>query len=129
MNSVYFITDYMHWHYRAGFSALANHAHNLVLFIWQVFAPVQLVSHLFSPWRRLHESYPKSFNLQAYTAALIVNTMMRGVSAVARTGLFVLAVFCLLVSCVVAVIALIGWALLPAVPLTVVGMTTVLLTQ
>ncbi|PSO45802.1 MAG: hypothetical protein BRC25_00875 [Parcubacteria group bacterium SW_6_46_9] len=90
---------------------------------------MELISHLFSPWRRLHESYPKSFNLQAYAAALVVNTMMRGVSAVARTGLFVLAVFCLLVSCAVAVIALIGWILLPAVPLAVVGMTAVLLTQ
>lgn len=110
-----FLTDYITWHYQAGLRSAFRQARNLIWFLWRLFAPVQLIAHLFSPWRRLHEPYPDTFDLKATATAFIVNTLMRGVSAVVRLSLFFVGITVLLIGVMFACAGLLVWFAMPAV--------------
>jgi hypothetical protein len=76
---------YIKFHYGRGIRELISVARNLLWFVVHFFSFSLLVRTLFSPWRRLGESYGSLFNLQAFFSVFVVNVLMRVVGFVTRT--------------------------------------------
>jgi hypothetical protein len=73
-----------------------------------------MLKTLFSPWRRLSESYNKKFDLGELAASLVVNSIMRIFGALVRLILIIIALITSIIFLVGGFIFLIYWLLMPA---------------
>lgn len=114
MNSALIFTGYLKWHYGRAFSDILVVWANFFWFTFHFFSIPLLIRTLFSPWKRLHEGYRKGFHPEDFFQALIVNTLMRIVGAIARLVLIVIGILILLMVTVIGVSFLLFWAIAPA---------------
>jgi hypothetical protein len=110
-----FLSQYIWWHYHAGFLACRRHAFNIVRLVWRLFAPLNLLRTLFLPFERLHESYSKGGSWEEWAGTLVVNTLMRLIGAVTRIVLFVVGIVSTVIAGVMAVSVVFAWLLLPLI--------------
>ena len=89
MSEVYendsFFLAYVKWHYSQGLKELFYASQNFLWFVVHFFSFKLLIKTLFSPWKRLGETYDGGFNLSAFASTLIVNSLMRVVGFFTKT--------------------------------------------
>lgn len=106
---------YLIWHYTSGFKAGLAVARDVNYFIANFFSLPILVKTLFSPWRRLAETYGKGLNPEQWFETLIVNVLMRVVGAIIRLAMIVSGLIILVLVLLVSLLALLAWLLLPVI--------------
>ena len=87
---------YFAWHYTAGLLNCLRLLADFLWFIYHFFSIPVLGRTLFSPWRRLSESYRGGFDPERALETFIVNTLMRVFGFVARTGFLLIGLVALL---------------------------------
>src|SRR3989344_3793413 len=85
MSVISLLKSYIGWHYSLALEAWWLIYTNCLWFLFNFFSVSILIRTLFSPWRRLTESYPTSFAPGAAAEILIINLLMRAVGLVIRT--------------------------------------------
>jgi len=70
-------SQWVQWHYGEASKKIIFAFRNFLVFNFHFFPLSLLCRTLFSPWRRIHQSYGRGFNLRAYTEAFITNSISR----------------------------------------------------
>jgi len=112
-NSAFF--EYVRWHYGRGLKEYFGVAGNFLWFVAHFFSFKLLIKTLFSPWKRLGESYGNGLNLSRYAETFIVNTLMRAVGFFTRVIVLVLGLASYVLVLTLSFLGLLIWILAPAV--------------
>lgn len=110
-----FFYTYANWHYTQGFKTLLSHGRNFLFFLWNFFSIPDLLKTLFSPWRRLSESYDDGYDIQEKFATFLVNIIMRFIGAIVRSAVIAFGILAQVLSFVLFLLISLIWILLPAV--------------
>lgn len=104
---------YGKWHYGQGLRELFAVSGNFLWFVSNFFSFKLLLKTLFSPWKRLGESYGGVFEFEKFASALVVNSMMRVVGFVTKLIVLLVGLVTYLVVCIFALFVLLIWILAP----------------
>jgi len=115
MRLVTIIFGYLRWHYSRAISALTEIWKNFLFFVSEFFSIKLLFRNFFDPWKKMADSYPKSFNLKDYFFTFIANLIVRIVGILMRIGLLLIGLTCYLLTALLYPVALIIWLLLPII--------------
>lgn len=87
MNPVAFIIVYGKWHYGSAISDIIRVWGNFLWLSLHFFSAGTLLKTLFSPFMRMHETYPPKghFDPEYYAGTVLVNTIMRIVGFLVRS--------------------------------------------
>lgn len=116
MKLLIFPLSYLVWHYTLAIRDFAIIIGNLLWFLYHYFSIPILLKTLFSPWRRLAESY--SHNIlrpNDFFSTLIVNSLMRVFGFLVRTVMILTGILMWLSSLVLGILAMAFWILLPII--------------
>lgn len=83
MNPLSIAVGYVSWHYGRAFKDILIVWTNLLWFITHFFSIPLLLRTLFSPWKRIQETYQRN-GMEDYFATIVVNIMTRIVGAFVR---------------------------------------------
>ncbi len=111
------LKSYIFWHYSFALAAWWKIYVNILLFLFNFFSVSPLIRTLFSPWRRLAESYPAGFAPGAAAETLVINVLMRSVGLVIRTVFILLAGLVIVIAFFLGWLALAFWLLAPLIVL------------
>lgn len=110
------LKNYFSWHYTVAYVDQMYIFKNYVWFLLHFFSVKEMLKSMISPWRRLQEEKGSLVNHPGdFFAALIVNTIMRIVGFFIRTGLLIVATFCLIVLIFLVLTVFVFWTALPFV--------------
>lgn len=115
MNLILVLPYYFKWHYGRAWKDLTNNSVALLSFIGLFFSFSSLLKTLFSPWKRLGESYEKGLNPESILSTFVVNSITRLVGFVIRSIVLILGVFVLAFSFLCAALVYVVWAILPII--------------
>lgn len=104
---------YLVWHYSAALAAWWRIYGNILWFLSHFFSVALLFRTLFSPWRRMAESYPGRLVPTVIAETLMVNLLMRLVGLVIRVIFLLFALVIWLGAFLLSWIVLIVWLLTP----------------
>ncbi|MDB5204625.1 MAG: hypothetical protein JWP09_653 [Candidatus Taylorbacteria bacterium] len=107
------ILSYFIWHYTQAFKDIFNLFRNFAWFVYHFFSIKVLSKTLFSPWRKLNESYEKGWNLNAFFETLVVNFIMRIVGFLVRLFIILTGIISLAFVSIVGATVFIAWIFLP----------------
>jgi hypothetical protein len=110
-----FLLAYVRWHYGKGFSEFVDIARNFFGFLLHFFSFKLLLRTLFSPWKRIGESYEKGLHIESVLSVFIVNSLMRVVGLFSRLSIILLGLAATLVFFVVSFVSSVIWLLMPIV--------------
>jgi hypothetical protein len=113
MNFLPVLGNYLKWHYGRAIYNVFSIWENFSVFIFDFFSIKSLFANFFSPWKRLTESYPKSFDLKEYFSTFIINTIMRAVGIVFRIFMLVIGFLCYFLFLITLPFVLIIWIAFP----------------
>lgn len=105
--------SYVIWHYGRAYRDMLAVWGNLLWFIFNFFSIFMLLGTLFQPWKRMGEGYPKGFDPGGWASAVIVNTLMRVVGAVARGILILFGLFFAALLFFTGVVFFVAWTVMP----------------
>ncbi len=106
---------YIKWHYGKGIREFIGVVSNFLWFVSHFFSFKLLIRTLFSPWKRLGESYDGTFNLGAIASTLVVNTLMRFVGFLTRSIIIFIGFVSYLVVTLIGITVFFIWILVPIV--------------
>jgi hypothetical protein len=106
---------YIKWHYGKGIKEYFGVVSNFLWFVLHFFSFKLLFRTLFSPWKRLGESYDGTFNLGAIASTLVVNTLMRFIGFVTRSAIMFIGIVSYLVVILIGFTVFIIWLFAPIV--------------
>ncbi len=109
---------YFTWHYTLSIAQIFVIFGNLFWFLVDFFSISIIFKTLFSPWKRMGETYKEGFNPEANLAALIVNLIMRITGFIFRIIILVVALISILLFVLVSLAVLILWLLWPFILLS-----------
>lgn len=109
------ILSYFIWHYTQAFKDIYDLFKDFTSFIYHFFSIKILSKTLFSPWRKLSESYKKGWSLNAFFETLVVNFIMRIVGFFIRLSIIVAGLICLVVTVIIELVTFVLWLFLPAI--------------
>ena len=115
MNAFIFIPQYLKWHYTKAWRDLLNNCHSLIRFVTLFFSFRELFRTLFSPWRRLGESYAKGFDPESFLSTFIVNSITRIFGFIVRSAVIILGFISLLIAYLLSFFVFLVWLLYPIV--------------
>lgn len=106
---------YLKWHYGRALATTFLFWRNILVFLFNFFSIKNLIGNFFTPWKRLADNYPKSFDLKIYFFTFLVNSIMRIVGVILRSiiiaiGLLVCAIYIALLP-----LSLLIWLALPII--------------
>jgi hypothetical protein len=110
-----FIVAYLKWHYTKAVAELIAVFENFLWFIAHFFSFKLLLKTIFMPWKRLGESYGGGFNLEAFTTAFVVNTIMRAVGFATKVVILVVGGVAWMIVFVFGIFFFLLWLVMPAV--------------
>lgn len=113
-----FIPYYISWHYGRALTDIFRIWTNFLWFIYHFFSIPFLLSTLFSPWRRLHETYKGGLDFAELGTTIVINILMRIVGAVARLAIILFGLGILLSFFVLGILFFILWVLMPLIIVT-----------
>lgn len=118
------IPYYIRWHYGRGVAEGIAIYKDVVWFLYNFFSISVLLRTFFSPWERLGEEYVKKPGIHPgeYFSTLTVNTIMRGVGILLRTGIIIAGLIAVAVASVAGVAVFIGWIGLPLIIVSLVAL-------
>jgi hypothetical protein len=120
MKIIFIILGYLKWHYSKAISSLSDIWKNFLYFTSNFFSIKLLFQNFFDPWKRMTDSYPKSFDLKKYFYAFIANLIVRIVGMIMRTGLIIIGLASYIIMALLYPIILIIWILLPLFIITLI---------
>ena len=115
MNPILLLTAYTQWHYGNAFVSMFVLWMNGLWFTTHFFSIFLLLKTLFSPWKRLTETYKGGLNLDNILELIIVNTLMRLVGAFFRSVIIVLGLVALAVVLISGALFFIIWFFAPII--------------
>lgn len=118
---------YLVWHYTLALADLTAVLGNLLWYLYHFFSFSTLIRTLFSPWRRMGESYPHGFDPAGILSTFVVNMLMRLVGLLMRLIILIAGCLMMIVALVLAIIFFLIWLLLPVVVATLVVFSGLLL--
>ena len=121
MQIILIILGYLKWHYGQAISALWNTWKNFLFFVYEFFSIRLLFKNFFDSWKRMTDSYPKSFKLKEYFFIFTTNMITRVVGMVMRTFLIIIGLTCYILLALAFPFALIVWLLLPFIIIALIG--------
>lgn len=126
MRSTLLFVDFSLWYYTRAFRDLLAVGLNFLWFITHYFSIPLLLKTLFSPWKRMTDTYHRT-GLEDMLTTLVMNIMTRIFGAIIRLCfiLFGLAVLLLSIICLFLVLAL--WVCMPVVLVAVILQGVILL--
>lgn len=107
------LRSYFGWHYSQALVAWWRIYGNGLWFLFHFFSVALLFRTLFSPWRRLAESYPGRFAPESIAETLVVNLLMRLVGFTIRVIFLSVALVVLAGAFLLGWITLIVWLCAP----------------
>lgn len=110
-----FFSSYILWHYSRALKGIVVLWFDTLWFINHLFSITLLFRTLFTPWRRLRETYQGGFNLENILSLIVVNTLMRIVGAVIRLVIIALGLIVLLLAFIGGILFFIVWLVAPLV--------------
>jgi len=113
-----FIPSYVLWHYSKALENIVVLWLEALWFINHIFSITLLLQTLFTPWRRLRETYKGGLDLEDFFAMIITNILMRIVGAVIRLVVIVLGLIVLLSAFFGGILFFIAWLIAPVVIVT-----------
>ena len=113
MDFIIFISRYSLWHYTEALRDFFNAWRNLIWFVFYFFSTSVLLRTLFSPWKKIHETYLKNLDLEELMGSLIVNTLMRVVGAAFKSFIILLSLVAFAFVLTAGSAALLVWLLFP----------------
>lgn len=113
MPYVLLVTDYLAWHYTQAWRDLLRLWINILWALFHFFAFGDLISHLFSPFKRVMEEKSKEFNLQLAAENMLVNGISRIVGALIRLTLIGSGLIIVILALAGALASLVVWIVLP----------------
>jgi hypothetical protein len=105
--------SYAKWHYGRAVRELVNISHNIIRFLSHFFSLKLLLKTLFSPWRRLQESYKGGLDVSNFLSSFIVNSLMRLVGFIFRSVILGIGVIALTITFLLSVSAFVIWIFFP----------------
>lgn len=115
MNVILFIPQYLKWHYTRAWRDLLDNCHSLISFVTLFFSFRELFRTLFSPWRRLGESYTKGFDPESFLSTFIVNSITRIFGFIIRFVVLFIGFISLLFAYLLSIFVFMVWLLYPIV--------------
>lgn len=115
MNPLAFISTYIVWHYTQALSGTVRLWLNALWFVQHFFSLPLLAKTLFSPWRRLNETYQGGLNFENIASLIIVNTLMRLVGAVIRLFVIAIGLIAFITAFLGGIVFFVIWLLAPIV--------------
>ncbi|MES2409443.1 MAG: hypothetical protein V4509_04060 [Patescibacteria group bacterium] len=109
------ILSYFIWHYTEAFKEIYILFRNFLEFIYHFFSIKVLSKTLFSPWRKLNETYKKGWSLNAFFETFVVNFIMRIVGFFVRLSIITAGIVCLLIMIVTEIFIFALWTVLPGI--------------
>lgn len=115
MNAILFIPQYLRWHYTQAWRDLLDNCHSLIRFVTLFFSFRELFKTLFSPWRRLGESYAKGFDPESFLSTFIVNSITRMFGFFVRSIVLIIGLVALLLAYMLSFFIFAAWLLYPII--------------
>ena len=113
MELVYFLKDYVFWHYFQAPVAIFRMWRDFMWFLVHYFSIPLLLKTLISPFYRIEEEYERGLNLEKIAATFVVNIISRAVGFLLRACVIVVGVLALLFAVLFLPAALVLWVFLP----------------
>ncbi|MEX0930207.1 MAG: hypothetical protein WDZ79_00870 [Candidatus Paceibacterota bacterium] len=126
MGAHFFLVDYAVWHYTRAIRDGVRITRTLVWFCFHFFSIALLARTLFAPFEKLSERYPRGFDPSRILSALIVNTLMRLIGALARLVVIAIGLASMAAIILLGAIGFVVWIVFPLVTLGT-GVTGILL--
>lgn len=105
------------WWYTAGWVTVAKRLQRRVVGVLQMFSVGALIRSLFAPFRETFNEHPSSGSMDVRLRAWADLQISRGIGAMIRGVVIIGGLLSALVAGVVALVVLLAWPLLPALPL------------
>lgn len=121
MQTISIILGYLKWHYGRAIRSLGQVWGNFLIFTYDFFSIKLLYKNFFDPWKRMSDSYPKSFDFKKYFYAFITNLIVRLVGIIMRLVLLGVGLICYILLAILYLPALIIWLLLPFIVIFLIG--------
>lgn len=116
MNALSLPLEYLFWHYSRALLDMFGIMRNYAWAIGHVFSVRIILSTLFVPWHRMHEHSAGLFSDPAeFFGNLLVNTTLRIIGFIVRTGILLIALLAWVALVLVGVLVLLSWVMLPVV--------------
>jgi hypothetical protein len=91
-----FLGRYLAWHYTTGLLDCLRLLANFLWFVYHFFSVPVIARTLFSPWRRLSETYRGGFDPERAFETFIVNLLMRIFGLIVRVMFLIVATVALM---------------------------------
>lgn len=115
MKTAQIILGYLKWHYSKAIHSLSQILNNFLYFISEFFSLKLLFRNFFSPWKRMTDEYPNSFNLKDYFYAFMTNLIVRVVGIIMRTFIIIIGLICFITFVLAYPIIIVLWLILPLI--------------
>jgi hypothetical protein len=112
MKEAYLFLDFPLWYYTGAFRDILGVWLNFMWFIYHFFSMPLLVRTLFSPWRRMTDSYRKG-SIEEMLQSVVMNVMSRVFGAIVRLSLLICGAIFLSIGVLGLFIVLALWACTP----------------
>jgi hypothetical protein len=112
---LYVLPDYAKWHYKDSLKAFWGNVSNFLGFLVHFFSIALLFRTIFTPWRRMSESYTSGFDPGNFFSTLLVNGILRILGFIIRAFVLVVGLFLIVLFSVVSAFLFILWFAAPLV--------------
>ncbi len=127
MKIIFTVLGYLKWHYGKAIYSLGKIWKNFLNFLFDLFSINLLFKNFFDPWKRMDDTYPKSFNIKEYFYAFLTNSIVRIVGMLTRTFFIIIGLLSLTILTLLYPVIIIIWLLLPFIILALMGIGLLLI--
>lgn len=113
MNVILVLPYYFKWHYGRAWKDLTDNCVAAISFVGSFFSFSALLRTLFSPWKRLGETYEKGLDAENILSTFIVNTITRALGFVIRSAVLIFGTIVLALTFLAVALVYAIWALFP----------------
>lgn len=107
------LVGYLVWHYRGGLAMAFGNAAAGVRGVFNFFSVGELAHTLFTPWRRIIESYGRGFDPSRFFSTLAGNLLSRLLGAIVRSVVISVGIGASVAAGIAGVFGVILWCVLP----------------
>jgi len=128
MNFLFFLPNYLLWHYGYALKNFWGIFTNYIWFIYNFFSIKILFRTFFAPWKKMGEDYSKGFDLKKFFSTLVINTMMRLIGVIMRLIVILIGLASLVMVSIIGIIFFFSWLLAPFIVLIffIFGLTSII---
>ncbi len=106
---------FLSWYYKDAPMGIIGVWRNFILFIANYFSIFLLFKTLFSPWKRISESYGRGFDIGRFFSALFLNLLSRSIGFIIRITVITIGIVAEFIILAVGIASLALWFFLPII--------------